>query len=217
MPTSVRQLFNKFGIIDFQQVRWGTIFSEKRQGIYVVSTSNNPDKYLGITDQPNFDNQQINLWISKLPDFQIDGLPATLTNIKNRLAEFWFPDESILYIGKAPTRKSKSGISKRVSEYFSTIIGNRGPHSGGQWIKTLKDIDTFTVYYSICDKPEDIEHRMLDFFMINVSKTTLLNLYDKKLPIPFANIKFTGNKNHGLKSQRLRRLKNKTTNENANT
>lgn len=126
-----------------------------------------------------------------------------MTNVKKRLTEFWFPDESIIYIGKAPTRKKESGISKRVSEYFSTIIGNGGPHSGEQWVKTLKDLNTLTVYYGACDKPGEIEHNMLDFYMSNVSKTTLEKLYDKQLPIPFANIKFTGNKNHGLKNQRL--------------
>jgi hypothetical protein len=201
--TTVRQLFNKFDILDFHQVKWGTLFNERQQGVYVASTSNNPDKHLGITDRPNFDDQQIKLWINKLSNFQVDSNPATLINIKNRLSDFWFPDESILYIGKAPTRKSESGISKRVGEYFTTIIGNGGPHSGGQWIKALKDLNTFTVYYAACDKPGEVEHKMLEFFMSNVSKTTLANLYDKRLPIPFANIKFNGNKIHGLKNQRL--------------
>ena len=201
--TTVRQLFNKFDISDFHQVNWGTTFNEKKQGVYVISTSNNPDKHLGITNRPNFDDQQIKLWIGKLSNFQVDGNLATLTNIKNRLADFWFQDESILYIGKAPTRKSESGISKRVIEYFTTIIGNGGPHSGGQWIKALKDLNTFTVYYAACDKPGEVEHKMLEFFMSNVSTTTFANLYDKQLPIPFANIKFKGNKKHGLKNQRL--------------
>lgn len=175
----------------------------KRNKVYVVSTSKNPDKHLGISDQPNFDDQQINIWISNLADFQVDGIPATLTNVKKRLTDFWFPDESILYIGKVPTRNNESGISKRVGEYFSTIIGNGGPHSGGQWVKALKDLNTFTVYYGACNKPGEIEHKMLNFFMNNVSKMTLAKLHDKQLPIPFANIKFTGNKNHGLKNQRL--------------
>ncbi len=201
--TTVKQLFNKFDISGFNQVSWGMGFNEKSQGVYIVSTSNNPDKHFGITDRPNFDDEQIKLWISKLSNFQVDNNPATLTNIKNRLTDFWFPDESILYIGKAPARKSESGISKRVSEYFTTSIGNGGAHSGGQWIKTLKDLNTFTVYYAACDKPGEVEHKMLEFFMTNVSKTTRATLYDKELPIPFANIKFTGNKNHGLKNQRL--------------
>ena len=203
MPTTVQQLFNKFDILDFKKVKWGTTFNENRQGVYVVSTSSNPNEHLGISDNTNFDEEQIILWINKLTDFQVDNKPATSTNVKNRLRDFWLPDESILYIGKAPTRKSGSGISKRVREYFSTIIGDGSPHSGGQWIKTLKDLNTFTVYYGVCDRPNEIEHKMLDFFMQNVSKTTLERLYDKQMPIPFANIKFTGNKNHGFKNQRL--------------
>ena len=201
--TTVRQLFNHSNILEFGKVKWETTFYEKRQGVYIVSTSSDPDKHFGITDSPNFDDQQIKLWLSKLPNFQVDGVPATLTNLKNRLAEFWFPDESILYIGKAPTRKNGSGISKRVIEYFTTIIGNGGPHSGGQWIKALKDLNKYTVYYGACNKPTDIEREMMSFFMDNVSEVTLSKLYDKQLPIPFANIKFTGNKKHGLKNQRL--------------
>ena len=203
MATTVRQLFNHFNILEFGKVKWGTTFNEKKQGVYVVSTSSDPDKHLGITDSPNFDDLQIKLWLSKLQNFQVDGVPATLTNLKNRLAEFWFPDESILYIGKAPTRKNGSGISKRVMEYFTTIIGDGGPHSGGQWIKALKDLNNYTVYYGACNKPTDIEREMMSFFMDNVSEVTLSKLYDKQLPIPFANIKFTGNKRHGLKNQRL--------------
>ncbi len=73
----------------------------------------------------------------------------------------------------------------------------------GQWIKTLKALNTYSVYYGACDNPGDVELNMLEYFMSNVSKLTLSQLYDKELPIPFANIKFKGNKNHGLKNQRL--------------
>jgi len=203
MPTTIRQLFHKFDIKNFHHVKWATKFDEINEGIYVVCTSNYPDRHLGTTNMPVFDDRQINLCISTSINFQVDGLPATLENIKNRLAEFWLPDESILYIGKAPKRLSGSGISRRVSEYFSTAIGNGGPHSGGQWIKTLKGINTFSVYYGVCQKSADIENKMLRFFMSNVSKDSLSILYDKNLPLPFANIKYTGNKKHGLQNQRL--------------
>ncbi len=203
MPTTVQELFRKFDILDFQKVQWEANFKENKQGVYVVSTSSDPNKHLGISENPNFDEQQIQLWINKVEDFLVDNNPATLTNVKNRLAEFWLPDESILYIGKASTRKNGSGISKRIREYFSTTIGDGGPHSGGQWVKSLANLNTLTVYYGVCDDPNEIEVQMLQFFMCNVSKTTLEGLYDKRLPIPFANIKVTRNKSHGFKNQRL--------------
>lgn len=199
---TVLQLFNKFDITEFQCVKWGTTFAEKKQGIYVVSTSSDPLQHLGLSARPDFDDQQIDFWINSLSDFKVDGRRAVMDNVKGRLSHFWLPDESILYIGKAPTRKNGSGISKRVIEYYSTIIGKRRPHAGGQWIKVLKNIDRLTVYYGACDKPGEIELKMLGFFMKNVSEITLERLHDKKLPLPFANIKFTGNKNHGLGKQR---------------
>ncbi len=203
MPTTVQQLFDNFNIKDIQQVKWGTNFNEKSQGIYIVSTSRNPKENIEICDLPKFEDEQIILWINKVSGFKVDNKPATLTNVKNRLKDFWLPDENILYIGKAPNRKRGSGISKRVNEYYQTIIGNGSPHSGGQWIKTLKNLNTFTVHYGLCDKPDEIEDRMLELFMQNVSEESKKKLYDRNKPIPFANIKFKGNKIHGLKNQRL--------------
>jgi hypothetical protein len=119
------------------------------------------------------------------------------------LSKFWLPDESILYIGKAPKRSNGTGISKRVSEYYSTPIGKGSPHSGVQWLKVLKNIDAFTVYYGVCESPALIEYEMLNFFMNNVSTSTRLKLWDKNFPLPFANIRNKGDKKHGLKNQRL--------------
>jgi hypothetical protein len=203
MATTVKQIFNKFGIHEFKKVKWGTTFNELKQGIYIVSTSDNPNLHLGICQTPQVNQNQINLWISKLPNFLIDNVQVDSKSLINRLNSFWLPDESILYIGKAPSRKDGNGISNRVIEYFNTIIGNGGPHSGGQWIKILKQLDSFTVYYAECNDPADVENRMLEFFMKNVSEETKSLLFDKNLPLPFANIKFKGNKKHGIRNQRL--------------
>ncbi len=201
--TTVRKLFNKFDIFDIKQVKWGASFDEHNQGVYVISSSNNPDKHLGISAKPKFDDNKINFWINSLSNFSVGGSKATLLNVKEHLSEFWLPDESILYIGKAPKRGNGDGISNRVKEYYSTTIGKSGPHSGGQWIKILENLNSFTVYYGECNNPSDIEFKMLEYFMSNVSQSSLSEIYDKKLPVPFANIKYKGNKNHKLKNQRL--------------
>ncbi|MBL0065795.1 MAG: hypothetical protein IPP38_12450 [Bacteroidetes bacterium] len=91
MPTTVQQLFRKFEIQEIKKISWGTAFSEKRQGIYVLSTSSNADKHLSITNQPTFDESQIKLWISKIPKFSVDEEKANSIILKNRLNEFWFP------------------------------------------------------------------------------------------------------------------------------
>lgn len=162
-----------------------------------------PDKHLGVSDMAHFNNKEIEHWIKLVPKFTVNGAKATLLNVKEHLNDFWCPDESILYIGKAPTRGNGDGISQRVKEYYSTAIGRRSPHSGGQWIKTLHDLNSSTVYYGKCQNPSETELKMLECFMSNVSINTLSKIYDKKLPVPFANIKYRGNKSHKFKNQRL--------------
>ena len=203
MPTTVIEIFEKQNISEFRKIKWGTQFFDNNEGIYVVSMSNKPDKNLGLTEEPLFDDNQLNLWLSKLDNFLVDHNPATKATLKKRLSEFWLPDESILYIGKAPKRRNGQGLSKRISEYYETEIGDGGPHSGGQWIKVLKNISSFTIYYGYSDSPAFVEKNMMRTFMDNVSEITLGKLYDKELPLPYANIKYTGNKKHGLKNQRL--------------
>ena len=205
MTTTIEQLLNHFNLKEFYRISWATKFSEKRQGIYIVSTSNHTNRHNGITITPKLSDIIIQQWIDKLPKFQLDNVSPTLQTLKHRLLEFWLPDESILYIGKAPTRKNGSGISKRVREYFDTAIGDGRPHSGGQWIKVLSNISSLFIYYVPCDKPGEIEDKMLEFFMNNVSPNTLNQLKDKELPLPFANLRYKPSidKKHGLKNQRL--------------
>lgn len=42
MATTVKQLFETVNIFDFNQVKWGDFFHEPDQGVYVVSSSNDP-------------------------------------------------------------------------------------------------------------------------------------------------------------------------------
>jgi hypothetical protein len=203
MPTTICEILNAHNIEIANCVPWGTSIHDNNEGVYLVSTSGEPRKNLGITEEPLFDDFQIELWINKLDNFLVDNAPATVKSLKDRLKRFWLPDENILYIGKAPKRQNSGGIGKRIKEYHSTEIGDGGPHSGGQWIKILANITKLYVYYGYSDKPGTAEKMMLRYFMRNVSYLTLARLYDKELPLPFANINLSGNKKHGLKNQRL--------------
>src|SRR5258708_4810431 len=104
MPTTVRQLFEAFQIMEFHHIKWGTPFIENGGGIYMISTIPTPEKHLGILEEPKFDEAQISKWINKFDDFKIDDSPASPTLLKARLCEFWLKDESILYVGKASKR-----------------------------------------------------------------------------------------------------------------
>lgn len=203
MPTTIENLFLACDLDGIKSVKWGQSFNENKEGIYVISTSDNPFENSGTMTHPIFNNNEINNWIKNVPNFLIDGNYIKAEKLKKRLEKFWISDENILYIGKAPLRKVGGGLHNRVNEYYNTKIGNGGPHSGGQWIKALKNINDLYVYYGCCDNSKVIEHKMLQIFRDNVSPNSLKSLFDMENPLPFANIRHIGDKNHGLKNQRL--------------
>jgi hypothetical protein len=119
----------------------------------------------------------------------------------NRLAGFWLSDENVIYIGKATSLKT------RIAAYYNTPLGNRGPHAGGHWVKTLSlaVLNQVCVYFAETASPEDAEDRLLAAFSQRVSESTKKALYDPTLPIPFANLKFRRRKMHGVSRSTLLR------------
>lgn len=188
---TVKQLFGHIGIQNFKCVEWGRTFMCSTPGLYIISTSGSPDKEtVNTASEPCFSDESINNWIKRLPDFTIDGVRPTPDIVKSRLKKFWLPSENVVYIGQTGT-----DLGKRVNAYYRTPLGDKRPHSGGQWIKTLENIDRLFVYYaSVPSKTEarNLESRLLAFFE---SETGML---------PFANLEggLTGRKPHGMKNQR---------------
>lgn len=183
---TIKELFLHIGITNFRQARWGQEIECSQPGVYIISSSRAPEDSIQ-DSQPNFNDVAILKWINRLPEFTLDGMRPNVEALKKRLEEFWCPNETILYIGQ--TNRS---ISKRVDEYYKTVLGARTPHSGGQWLKTLRNIDSFYVYYAPTINPKTQESNLLDYFYNSVGK------------LPFANLEGPERKKkkHGLKGQR---------------
>ena len=182
---TVTELFKQIGITaNIGKVRWGTTFNCSLPGIYIVSTSGDPNA--GLSGEPRFDEQAIQSWIDRLPDFTLDDKKPTVETLVQRLRSFWLPEENVLYIGK-----TDAALKRRVNAYYKTELGARKPHSGGQWLKTLRNIDELFVYYAPTDRPEENEAALLKYF------------YDSAGELPFANLEGPyGRKPHGLRNQR---------------
>lgn len=206
MPTTIQELFDTFNVKKINKVPWSSKIIDNYEGIYIVSLSPCYEENLPISF-PSFDNAIIKMWIDNLSGFTIDNIKPTVHSLKKRLNEFWLEDESILYIGKASKRNVDDGVGNRVDEYYRTKIGSRSPHSGGQWLKTLTNIKSMTVFYGNVNDSASVEIEMFDYFISKVSETSLSKLRDKKYPLPFANLRYkTGvDKNSGLKNQRFPR------------
>jgi hypothetical protein len=196
MPTTVSELFANVNLEFDGPVRWSQPVKNRRPGVYVVSTSNDPEKHLGLQSTPFISIEIIGKWIQRVPSIELDGVrnPAAI-DIADRLAEFWLPDESILYIGMTNTK-----VQTRINQYYSTPLGDRRPHVGGHWLKTLSNLSELFLYHADCEAPKSIEDQLLDYFVSNVSDDTMLRLRDPEHPFPFANLAYPQGtkKQHGI-------------------
>lgn len=206
MPTTIKHLIQEFDLPSIQKVSWKERIPTQDEGIYIVSLSDDPNSNNGILDTIPISKDIIEDWIEKVGGFEIDKIHTNDSEvIIERMSQFWLPDENIIYIGKAPKRKSGKGIGNRVNEYYRTEYGARKPHAGGHWIKALTVLDDLFVYYSPCDNPGDVETAMLRYFCESVSDSTREILRDKTLTLPFANLQLERGqiKNHGLGKMKL--------------
>lgn len=135
-------------------------------------------------------------WLARVPGLKLDGQSEPSPDeVARRLGEFWLCDESILYIGKAGV-----SLRDRVGAYYRTPLGNRSPHKGGHWIKTLSILRETFVHYAETPRPEESECHLLRVFTSRVTTKAKGHLRDPDRPFPFANLEFPkGNrKKHGL-------------------
>lgn len=207
MPITIKQLVEEVGLppIAIKVVKWNTPIDCKKGGVYIVSLSENAELNRTIEEVP-ISMTILEAWIQKLGYFTIDKEETRDAEvIKGRLAEFWIPNENILYIGKAPMRKSSGGIGNRVREYYKTAIGEAGPHAGGHWIKMLKNLNDLHVFYVECPNSGCIEADMLSKFGELVSDSVRERLFTKGPILPFANLE--GGEGKGKKKHRLGHMK----------
>ncbi len=217
MPTTIREILDKFDLEISGKVKWGQKISSKKCGLYFVTITNDPDK-LECWENPKINEIEIQKWIELIKKcwkaLSIDKKPASKTDLMNRLNSLWLPDETILYIGKAGPTKTRT-IGKRVKEYFKTRLGCNKKHAGGNWVNILSELNELTVFYSEFElseyhRIEQTETKVIEYFSNNVSTKTKNRLYDKINCFPFANKeihykekKTKIRKNHGLGNQTI--------------
>ncbi len=202
MPTSPSQLLGQVRCAITGSVSWGTKPSSDNQGVYLVSLDGDPDEVVGLPEAP-VSEATVAAWIERVESLTLDGGRPKPIALVQELARYWLPDEAIVYIGKA------TSLRKRLGQYYSTPLGDRRPHAGGHWIKTLTNLTSLTVHYAELDDvadPEDVEKQMLLLFSQAVSRQTRAAHPQQDLTIPFANleIKRVGRRNHGIRNAVLR-------------
>ena len=167
-------------------VKWGERIPCQAAGVYVVSLSAGSTLNSGILENAPISLKAIQLWIYKVPTIELDGSGDSEPKaIAQRLSRFWLPDEDIVYIGKTGAK-----LVDRLKDYYATKLGDRRPHAGGHWIKTLMNLGSLYIYFAECSMPNRVEGCLLKSFIIGVSETTRSKLFDSQHPFPFANLEY---------------------------
>jgi hypothetical protein len=200
MPSTVDEVFEAAGVRPAGVVPWleppAPPAADSATGVYVVALP------APLPTAP-IAADAVQALLDVRPECRLDGKVPTVESIVDRLAQFWFPDEVVLYIGCAPKRArrpSRGEVSNRVGEYYKTRLGARSPHAGGWFLKTLSNLAEVRVNYGYCADVLEAEGEMLGCFAGAVSTTSRAALHDRERVMPFANLEFPKGlgKNHGI-------------------
>lgn len=199
MPLTVSELFLADDLELSGTVPWGSAPDLDAPGIYVVSTSPDPDR--GIDKQEPFpgDAGRAQDLLDARSELRLDGRRPSADELLERIGEFWLPDESVLYVGLAGT-----SVAARVDQYYGTKLGARSPHAGGWFLKTLATLPELHVHYGPARFPTRSEHALLSWFADDVSPESQERARDADHLMPFANLEYPKNvrKAHGITGAR---------------
>jgi transcription elongation factor GreA len=157
-------------------VRWGQPVRSRAPGIFVVEAP--------VAEAlPQLDIVAIRGWLDRVPSFTIDGARPEPNAVADRLRSFWLPGQHVLYVGR--TQKS---LGARVAALYGTALGDRRPHSGGHWLKTLKNLAELRVWWTETDAPEEYEDAVAAAVAETVTPEERAGLRVHSVLLPWANL-----------------------------
>ncbi len=187
------ELLRSVGLLADGPVHWGNPVRVGGPGVYIVELAA-PVKPAPI------DHQLVGHWIERVPSLTLDSARPTARELAVRLGEFWLPDETVVYIGM-----TNLSIGGRVGALVKTPLGDRRPHAGGHWLKTLTVLNELRVWWAPTSAPEEYEDALLSAFAKAVSPAAKAAMRDSSVVLPFANLQSATDerKQHGIRGSLL--------------
>jgi transcription elongation factor GreA len=183
------ELLRSVGLLADGPVHWGNPVRVGGPGVYIVELAA-PVKSAPV------DHQVVGHWIERVPGLTLDGARPTARELAVRLGEFWLPDETVVYI-----EMTNLSIGGRVGAFVKTPLGDRRPHAGGHWLKTLTVLPELRVWWAPTTAPEEYEDALFSAFADGVSPAGRAGLRDASVILPFANLQTATDerKQHGIR------------------
>lgn len=208
MPSTVTDLLQATGLSPEGSVRWGDRVPTDRPGIYVVAIADSPDSLEPTLQSAPISSTAIEELLEVRPELRVDQARPTADDLKRRVAGFWLPDETVLYVGLAGT-----SLRNRVNQYYKTPLGARKPHAGGWFLKLLSNLQSLHVHFAETTDASGAENAALKTFCSNVTSSTKGGLLDAEHPFPFANLEWPRGvrKNHGITGAKEQQTPRSTT------
>ena len=127
---------------------------------------------------------RVGKWIERVDTLRLDGERPTSKALAARLASFWLPSQTVIYIGT-----SEASVRRRLAAIAATELGDRRPYAGGHWLKTLRTLDAVRIWWAGTTATEEYEDALFDAFAESVTAAERAGLHDPEVVLPFANLR----------------------------
>jgi hypothetical protein len=189
-PLGAAELIRSVGLRADGPVTWGRPVPSAGPGVYLVEW---PEPL----EAAPVELTLVGKWLERLPAMRLDGVRPTSREVAARLHAFWLPGQTVVYLGMTPL-----SIGGRVGAFYRTPLGDRKPHAGGHWLKTLRRLDRARIWWAETTAAEEYEDALLSAFAetVDPSPDAVPRLADRSVILPFANLQTaTGvRKAHGI-------------------
>ena len=192
-PRSAVALIRSLDLLPDGPIVWGQAVPSRSPGIFLVEIATR-------SDEAPIDIVVVREWLERVPGLMLDGERPTATQLAARLASFWLPQQTVLYVG----RTSKS-LAARVSSLLHTPLGDRKPHPGGHWLWTLRDVSKLRIWWAETAASEEYEDGLANAVAADVDPAVATILAGFGPILPWANVTSAsgGTKHTGITGAQL--------------
>jgi len=174
MPIDPAALFRAVGLTPDGPARWGAPPRVAGPGVFVV-------EWPAPLDRSPVDISAVGTWLARVPELRVDGERPTGKALAARLAAWWLPGETVVYVASAKS------LGKRVEGLIQTPLGDARPNPAGQWLKALRGFEATRTWWAATDAAEEYEDALLEAFAAAVPEHVRAGLPDPAVVLPFAN------------------------------